>query len=102
MELKVDTVSIIKAITTLETEIGNLQDSLANLQQISLSDMHEHWQGSDYDNAYEKKMKPFIEGEMKDYLESIQAYQKYLQNYLNGFKAIHSNYETKKINILGR
>ena len=102
MEIKVDTVNVTKAITTIETELGNLQDSLANLQRIALVDMHEHWQGSDYDKAYEKKMKPFVQEEMKDYYESIKSYQQYLQNYLDGFKAVHNTYAQKTIKILGR
>ncbi|MCI8575161.1 MAG: hypothetical protein HFI09_01695 [Bacilli bacterium] len=102
MEIKVDTNAITKAINDMNTEILNLRDSLSNVKRISLSELHDHWQGSDYDNAYEGKMTNFVEDLMISYLDSIESYQKYLQNYLKGFQAIHRHYEGKKITIVGR
>ncbi len=102
MEIKVDTVKVSKAIHSLETEIKNLRASILEMQKISGSDIHNHWKGSDYDEGFIKKMDPFLEEHLTDYVESIEYYKKYLQNYLEGLQKLHAYYEIKKIEIVGR
>jgi hypothetical protein len=97
--VKVDLVS--KALNDLDIEIERFRESISNFKKISLSDIHQYWQGSDYENTFEHKMISFCD-DLNCYLESLESYQKFLQNYLNGLRAIHQYYEKKPILITGR
>lgn len=102
MEIKFDTVQVTKAINGLTTEVKNLRSSISSMQTLTGTTMHNHWKGSDYDEGFIKKMDPFLDEKLTDYVSSIESYQKYLKNYSDGFKALHAYYEAKKITIVGR
>ena len=81
MEIKLDTVNVSKTVNSLKSSIQKIDKYILEMKQITNSDMHNHWKGSDYEEGFLKKINPFLEEELMDYKRSIDYYQKYLQNY---------------------
>lgn len=101
MEIIIDTVDILKNINQIRMISGHLRDNVSRINSICFSELPENWKSSAYDKNFAKKMDPFVNKELESFLESIECYQGFLENYLNGFQAINQKFEGTKIPLGG-